>query len=34
MWDIGMLAISATFFAIAVLYVNGCQLLVNKGPAK
>jgi hypothetical protein len=34
MWDIGMLAISVTFFAIAVLYVKGCQLLVKKEPAK
>ena len=33
MWDIGMLAIGVTFFAIAIAYVKGCELLV-KGPAR
>lgn len=34
MWDVGMLAIGVVFFAIAILYVKGCELLGNKGAAK
>lgn len=33
MWDIGMVAMGAAFFVIAVGYVKGCELLV-KDPAK
>lgn len=29
MWDIGMLAIGVAFFAIAIAYVKGCNLLVK-----
>jgi hypothetical protein len=37
MWDIGMLAIGVAFFAIAIAYVKGCELLVKdltKEPVK
>ncbi len=34
MWDIGMFAIGVAFFAVAILYVKGCELLVKKEPAK
>jgi hypothetical protein len=34
MWDFGMLAIGVAFFAIAISYVKGCELLVKKEPAK
>ena len=34
MWDLGMSAIGVAFFAIAVLYVKGCNLLAKKEPAK
>lgn len=34
MWDIGMLAIGVAFFAIAIAYVRGCDLLGRKEPAK
>jgi hypothetical protein len=33
MWDAGMIAIGVAFFAIAIAYVKGCDLLshTNKG---
>jgi len=34
MWDIGVLGIGVAFFAVAILYVKGCGLLVKKEPAK
>lgn len=34
MWDFGMLAIGVAFFAIAIAYVNGCELLVKKESAR
>jgi len=34
MWDFGMVAMGVAFFAIAILYVRGCELLVKKEPAK
>jgi hypothetical protein len=34
MWDFGMLAIGVAFFAIAISYVKGCELLVKKEPVK
>jgi hypothetical protein len=34
MWDIGMAAVGVAFFAIAILYVKGCNLLAKKEPVK
>ncbi len=34
MWDLGMLAIGVAFFAIAIFYVTGCELLIKKEPVK
>jgi hypothetical protein len=34
MWDFGMVAMGVAFFATAILYVRGCELLVKKEPAK
>jgi len=34
MWDFGMLAIGVVFFAIAIYYVKGCELLLKKEPVK
>jgi hypothetical protein len=30
MWDISMIAIGIAFFAIAIAYVRGCDLLSHK----
>jgi hypothetical protein len=32
MWDISMIAIGIAFFAIAIAYVQGCDLLSPKNP--
>ncbi len=34
MWDLGMLAMGVAFFAIAIGYVKGCELLSIKESAK
>ena len=34
MWDFAMIAIGVGFFAIAITYVKGCELLVKKERAK
>ncbi len=34
MWDLGMSAIGIAFFAIAILYVKGCNLLTKKEAGK
>ena len=34
MWDLGMSAIGVAFFAIAIFYVKGCNLLAKKEPTK
>ena len=34
MWDFGMIAIGLAFFATAIAYVNGCELLTKKESAK
>lgn len=34
MWDLGMSALGVAFFAIAIFYVKGCNLLAKKEAAK
>ena len=34
MWDFAMILIGVAFFAIAIAYVKGCELLVKKEAAK
>lgn len=34
MWDIEMIAIGVAFFATAIAYVKGCELLSIKEPTK
>lgn len=34
MWDFAMLVIGMSFFAIAIIYVKGCELLGKKEPVK